>query len=299
MLGTLRWKGIQSAEELAKRCGFNSAEELRDQLKVWKLPDWLVGAENYSDKEKALSQKSASPRLRSVGPRKDLPSAGNAKALFKERLDTLLQSVELLEHVDESLHGRHFVRTKVERADVFYPRKRYSEEEWNKICEQHDLDPDDKGFWDTNVVIRMPGGVTLSPSEIEATLIGVYALADGRMDLLLDALHRDPSSIDAETREEIRTYVEGARGDKDKRDGLKVLARQLTTWVRGGEVRPGRPPGLSEMDHAVSSITTKYRKDGLTDEEIARKLVHLKKEDGTSYSTKDVTELGDLGLSWS
>jgi hypothetical protein len=53
------------------------------------------------------------------------------------------------------------------------------------------------------------------------------------------------------------------------------------------------------MDHAVSSITTKYRKDGLTDEKIARKLVHLKKEDGTSYSTKDVTELGDLGLSWS
>jgi hypothetical protein len=53
------------------------------------------------------------------------------------------------------------------------------------------------------------------------------------------------------------------------------------------------------MDHEVASITTKYRKDGLTDEQIAAKLAHLKKADGTSYNVEDITELGDLGLSWS
>ncbi len=51
--------------------------------------------------------------------------------------------------------------------------------------------------------------------------------------------------------------------------------------------------------HAFACRITHDRKQILTDEEIARKESHRKKDDGTSYSTKDVTELGDLGLSWS
>jgi len=31
---------------------------------------------------------------------------------------------------------------------------------------------------------------------------------------------------------------------------------------------------------------------------IARKEAHRKKEDGTSYTIKEIVELGDLGLSW-
>jgi hypothetical protein len=278
IVGALRFKG-KSYEEIAEYLRFNSVEEMRALLESWELPDWLVGAETNSDK-KRVHEKST-PRLRGVGPAKELPPAGNATELFKERLEALLKDAELLKHIDESLHGRYFARTNVETADVL-----------------HGYSPDDEGFWERDALIRLPGSVELSPSEIEATLISVYALAGGRMDLLLEALHPDPSSVGANTREEIRQYIEGSRPD-DKRDGLKVLARQLATWVRGSEVRRGMRSGLSEMDHAVASITTKYRKDGLTDEEITRKLTHLKKEDGTSYSTKDVTELGDLGLSWS
>jgi hypothetical protein len=184
--------------------------------------------------------------------------------------------VELLEHINEGLYGRYFDHTNVETADVLRA----------------------DGKWETNALIRLPGRVELSPSEIEVTLIGVYALAGGRTDQLLEALHLDPSSVDAKTQEEIRQCIEGSRPD-DKRDGLKVLARQLATWVRGSGVRPGRRAGLSEADHAVASITTKCRKAGLTDEGITRKVAHLKKEDGTSYSKEDVTELGDLGISWS
>jgi hypothetical protein len=136
--------------------------------------------------------------------------------------------------MDAGLYGRHFVRTNVERADVFHPRERYSKEEWAKLSEQYDLDPDDTGFWDTNVVIRLPGGAALSPSEIEATLMGVYALAGGQMDLLLEVLHPDSLSASAETRVGIRKCVEGSRADGDTRDGLKVLAQHLATWVRGG-----------------------------------------------------------------
>jgi hypothetical protein len=189
----------------------------------------------------------------------------------------LLKNVELLNHIDEGLHGKYFSRTNVETASVFDPNK---------------------GFWIDHDVVRLPGGVADSPSELEATLLGVYALAGGQRDLLLEALHPDSLSASAETREAIRVCVEGSRTDGDTKYGLRVLARHLAALVRGGEVGSGRPSGLSEMDHAVASITTKYRKDGLTDEQITRKLAHLEKEGGTSYSVEDVTKLGDYGLSW-
>jgi hypothetical protein len=274
MLGTLRWQGMHSAKELATKLQFNSVDEMHNQLKDWDLPDWLVGVETNSGKKKARG-KGTPPRLRDVGPRRDLPHAGNAAELYKEWLEVLLKNVELLQHVDESLYGKYFGRTNVETASVLQG-----------------------GSWTDDAVVSLPGTVARSPSEIEVTLIGVFALAGGRMDLLLDVLHPDSPSVGSDTWEEIRQCIEGSR-PHDKKDGLKVLARQLATWVRGGEVGTGRPAELSEMDHAVASITTKYRKDGLTDEEITHKVARLEKEDGTSYSIKDVTELGDLGLSWS
>ena len=76
------------------------------------------------------------------------------------------------------------------------------------------------------------------------------------------------------------------------------MARQLATWVRGSEVRSGRPSGRSKADHAFACAITYYCKQGLSDEEIARKESHRKKEDGTSYTIKEIAELGDLGLSW-
>jgi hypothetical protein len=273
MVGALRFKG-KSYEEIATQLKFDSVEEMRNRLESLQLPGWFVGAEASSDKKRVREK--STPRLREVGPAKDLPPAGNATELFKERLEALLEDAELLRHINERLYGRYFDHTNVETADVLHA----------------------DGNWETNALVRLPGRLELSPTEIEVTLIGVYALAGGRMDLLLEKLHLDPSSVDAKTWEEIRQCIEGSRPD-DKRDGLKVLARQLATWVRGSEVRRGRRPELSETDHAVASITTKCRKAGLTDEEITRKVAHLKKEDGTSYTMKDVAELGDLGISWS
>jgi hypothetical protein len=265
-----------SAEQIAERLAYGSVEALRRQLKNWGLPDWVLGEESETRPAKKELPKKDPPRLRDAGPRKDLPPAANAADLFKERLDALRERVELLEHINEGLYGKYFGRTNVETTSVLY-----------------------HGHWIDDAVVSLPGTVARSPSEIEVTLIGVYALAGGRMDLLLEKLHLDPSSVDTKTREKIRQCIEGSRADRDRKDGLKVLARQLATWVRGGEVGTGRPPALPEMDHEVASITTKYRKDGLTDEQIAGKLAHLKKADGTSYRVEDITELGDLGLSWS
>ena len=268
--------GTEPPEEYLEKLNFKSVKGMEIQLDNWRLREGLLDRESETPPAKKELPKKDPPRLRNAGPRKDLPPAANAADLFKERLDALRESVELLEHINEGLYGKYFGRTNVERASVL-----------------------DGGHWTDDAVVSLPGTVARSPSEIEVTLIGAYALAGGRMDLLLEKLHLDPSSVDTKTREEIRQCIEGSRADRDKKDGLKVLARQLATWVRGGEVGTGRPSELPEMDHEVASITTKYRKDGLTDEQIAGKLTHLKKEDGTSYSVEDITKLGNLGLSWS
>ena len=295
MLGTLRWKGVHDPEKLAEKLDFTSVEEMHDQFKDWKLPDWLVGAETSSGKKK-VREKSTASRLRNIGPRKDLPTASNATELFKERLEALLESVALLEHVDEGLHGKYFAQTNVETATVLFPWEHLSEEGREAIRKQGGTDGED--FTATGVPAAFPGKVAKSPSESLAVLIGVYALAGGRMDLLLEKLHLDSASVNSETRTKIHQLVEGTRRGKGTKDSLIVLARQLAALVRGGEVTRGRPPELPDADYAVASITTKYRKQGLTDEEITRKVAHLKREDGTSYSTEDITELGDMGLSW-
>jgi hypothetical protein len=291
----LRWEGVP-AEEIAKKLEFDSVEDMHIQLENWKIPEWLIRANVSSFKQRAR-EKSTPPHPRNLGPRKELPSTGDAAPLFRERIESLLESVELLKHMDEGLRGRQFVRQDVETASVLFPWELMSEEGRAAIRKQRGPDFDED-FWEPNSLVKLPGGVSLWPSETEAIVIGVYALADGNIDALLDLLHPDSAPVSAEAREEIRQCIEGSRGDGDKRDGLKVLARQLATWIRGSEVRPGRPPGLSKADHAYACRITHYRKQGLTDEEIARKESHRKKYDGTSYSTKDVTKLGDLGLSW-
>lgn len=255
-------------------------------------------------KTKKGAHEKSSPRARSLGPIKELPPPDNATELFRERLEALLKDVELLEHLHEYLRGDYFVRENVGTTSVWVSRESSPREVWEAVCEQYGYDPDHedlKGLWDTNVHTKSPGGVAKSPSETLVTLIGVYALAGGRMDLLVDALHLDSSTVTPEIWEKIRLCVEGSRGDHDKRDGLQVIASQLAAWVRGGAVGPGRPAERSEMDHGAARRIRRYRKQGLTDEQIAKILSHpllpYKKEDGTSYTPKDVAELGDLNLS--
>ncbi len=113
----------------------------------------------------------------------------------------MLKSVELFEHMDESLHGKYFARQDVDTASVLFPWDYLSKEGQEAIREMQGRDGD---YEETSAVVKLPGGVALSPSETEAILIGAYALADGEIDKLLDALHPDPSSAGAETREEIR-----------------------------------------------------------------------------------------------
>jgi hypothetical protein len=295
------WRNNEDAskEQIAEKLGYGSFGALRKQFENWGIPDWVVGEESETTSTTNRVRKKRSRHLRDLGPTRGLPPISNAAELFKERLKVLLKIAEHLEPMNEDLHGKYFDRTNIDTAPVYFSRRLLPKELWEDIRDRHGLAPDQDDFLDTDAVSMLPGGVARSPSEITATLISVYALAGGRMDLLLDALHPVSSSVGPETWEEIRQCLEGSKANNDKRDGLEVLARHLATWVRGGEVRSGRPAELSEMDHRAACSITHYRAKGLTDGEITRKLSHQKKENGTSYSIEDVAELGDLGLSWS
>jgi len=290
----LRGRKKYSERQIAEKAGFGGVEAMHHQLETWGLTGLLPFEKPQATSKKRVAGTKPERKARNLGPRKELPSAGNAAPLFKERLEALLESVELLKHMDESLHGRHFVRQDVEMATVLFPWEHLSEKGREEIRK---LGADGDDFTATGVPVVFPGGVALSPTETEAILIAVYALAGGDIRRLLVALHLDSSAIDAEAQEEIRQCTEGSRPD-DKKDGLKVLARQLATLVRGSEVRTGRPSVRSKADHAFACAITYYRKQGLSDEEIARKEAHRTREDGTSYTMKDIAELGDLGLSW-
>jgi hypothetical protein len=297
-LCVLRDRG-DTEEKIAKQLGFSNVGDFHQQLRDWELPDWIVGQDSAASSTERKDRTKSRSRSRTLGPSRELPPASNATPLFRERLEALLEDAELLKHMDEDLRGKYFVRTDIDTTPVYFSREHVSEEVWEMIREQHDLDPDDTDFFATDARNKMPGGVAKSPSEALSILISVYALAGGRMDLLLDALHRDPPPAESEVWDEIRVCIEGSKANNDKRDGLKVLARHLATWVRGSEVGPGKPSKLSKADHGFACRITHYREHGLTDEEIARRESHRKKEDGTGYSLKDITELGDLGLTWS
>jgi hypothetical protein len=72
VVSAMRYQG-SSDEAIAKELRFKSVDEMRAQLESWKLPDWLVGAEINSDKNR-VHEKSAR-RLRSFGPANELPPA--------------------------------------------------------------------------------------------------------------------------------------------------------------------------------------------------------------------------------
>lgn len=151
--------GTEPPQEYLEKLNFNSVEGMEIQLDNWKLREGLLDRESESRPAKKELTKTLPQRLRDAGPRKDLPPAVNTADLFKERLEALRESVELLEHINEGLYGKYFGRTNVETTSVLY-----------------------HGHWIDDAVVSLPGTVARSPSEIEVSLIGVYALAGGRMD---------------------------------------------------------------------------------------------------------------------
>ena len=85
MYCTLRHRNEPDEEGIAQHLRFNSVKEMRGWLEGRELPGWLIGAEANSGKNRTRGK--STPRLRDFSPGKELPSAGNATELFRERLE--------------------------------------------------------------------------------------------------------------------------------------------------------------------------------------------------------------------
>jgi hypothetical protein len=243
-----------------------------------------------------------------TGQRRELPPPARAVGLFQGRLEALqalLRDAEDLEHRQEVYQDRRFPGADVYEGTLVFSRFRqdkdgrrlenYSEEEWQQLCKQYDQDPQEEGFWVMDSVLKAPTEAAPVPPEPLPTLIGVYAVAGGEIEALLEALY--PGEPSREVLEEVRKCVEGKKRP-DKKDGLKTLARQLAVLVRGGRLEGAPRPALSSAEHDAACFITQLREEGRSEEEILRSLSNHRKPDGSKLTKEDVSRLGLLRLSY-
>ena len=228
-----------------------------------------------------------------TGQRRQLPSAVQAADLFRERLESLLREVNELEHKDEVLQAGRVAATGVYSANAAWLPRTDNPEEWRALCERYGQDPNTDGFWATDVVLKAPAGAARNPSESLITLIGVYALSGGDMEPLLNVLY--PGEPSEETLKKIRERVEGEK-KPDKVDGVRTVAGQLATLVRGGTIEGAPPVPLTPEEHDAACFITQLREEGHSEDEILRRLSNHRRRNGKALTKKDVGVLGNLRL---
>jgi hypothetical protein len=232
----------------------------------------------------------------------ELPAALPASELFADVLRGLLASVEDLEYRHDRSQDGRIVGTDTIAGPAYLSRwyenkgktiENFSEEQWNDLCARHRQDPAVEGFWVEGGGLTRAAGAARQPAEPETILIGVYALAGGDMERLLEILY--PGTPTQEAREAIRKRVEGKK-KSDKIDGLKAIAGQLATLVRGQSLAGSPPPALTAVEHDAACHITVLRDERYSDEEIVAKLSNHTMADGSKLSMEDVRRLGNLRL---
>ena len=289
-----RFKGLALDDERLSKLGFVSVDAMRTQLKNWELPEWLV--EEYKARNPGAG----------TGQHRELPPPVRAVGLFQERLEALqvlLRDAEDLEHRQESYQDGRFPGADVYEGTLIFSRYRrdnegrrleiYSEQQWRKLCEQYGQDPEEEHFGVMDSVLQAPTEAVPAPPEPLTTLIGIYALAGGQIEPLLEALY--PGEPSREVLEEVRKCVEGKK-KTDKKDGLKTLARQLAVLARGGGLRGAPPIALSSEEHDAACYITQLRDEDRPEEDILRSLSNHRKPDGSKLTKEDVDRLGLLRL---
>jgi hypothetical protein len=177
-------------EELRKKAGFPSVEAMRASLQNW----WLAGMLPQTSR---LTSKPTHPGP-GTGRGTELPAVHLACELFAETLRDLLASVTDLEfRHDRSQDGR-IVGTEAIVGSAYLSRwceingkiiENFSEEKWDELCARHGQEPAVEGFWVEDGGLKRAAGAACQPAEPETTLIGVYALAGGDMERLLEVLY--------------------------------------------------------------------------------------------------------------
>jgi hypothetical protein len=300
----LRGKGGYSEADIAAKAGFESLEHMRRQFEQWNLPDWFIHNSVPAAQQTTHSDK------RKAGPGtheyKELSSPHRAADLFEERIKYLSAELENL-YNSHRYQDKRFAGAAVSPGTATFSRyvedkdgrrhEIFSLEAWQELCERHSQNPNAVVTADSVVVLGAQHTVVTeaapSPPEPLTTLIGVYALAGGDMEALIQALHS--GDLSREEREEIRKCVEG-RKKTDKKDGLRVVTERLAKLVCGGEIAGAPPPGLSAVEHDAACYITQLRDEGRSDEEVLPRLRNHRMTDGSELTAHDVSRLGNLRL---
>ncbi len=281
--------------ETCRELGFGSKEALYRRLANDGFPVCVsCGAtpEKPNHCEARKQRKDQKQRkARSSGDPVELPPADRAKDLFRKDVEELVENIDELHNLRETLQAERFVSSvRIDDDWEWFYRKDFSEEEWRKLCETGGADPDLE-----EVFLRLdtsfhPSGVRKQPYRVLTYLIALHVLMGGSVNPLLEALHPATEELDWE---EMRKELYGERGVVTT---LKNSANQLATVVRGGKVRRGPPPGevsrkeqwiawylirpLADREYTNEQILTELVDEGYleegedTEEEIAR-LRHL------------------------
>jgi hypothetical protein len=258
------------------------------------------GAAPIDKKHSCRSKRQPGP---GTGKSSELPDPSLASELFADTLRSLLAKVADLEPRHESSQDGRIVG-----RDTFVPGPSYlsrrtkwkgkvvenfSQEQWNELCARHGQNPTVEGFWVEGDGLKRAAGAARHPAEPLTTFIGVYALADGDMNRLLETLY--PGTPTQETLEAIEKRVDGKK-KPDNMDGLKSLAQQLATLVRGQGLSGAPPPGLTAVEHDAACYITMLREEKFSEEEIEKKLSNHRMADGSALSRADIQRLGNLRL---
>jgi len=237
-----------------------------------------------------------------TGKSSELPDTARASELIADTLRGLLASVADLEFRHERSQDGRIVGTDTFLGSSYFSRRyewkgkvveNFSEEQWNDLCTRHGQNPTVKGFWVEEGGLKRAAGAARHPAVPLTTLIGVYALAGDDMDRLLETLY--PGTPTQDTLEAIKKRVEGKK-KPDKMDGLKALAQQLASLVRGQVLRGAPPPGLTPVEHDAACYITMLREEKFSEEEIEKKLSNHRMADGSALSRADIQRLGNLRL---
>jgi hypothetical protein len=284
-------KGIEPDNSTLEKLDFGSVEAMRIQLGIWEVPDWVTQGEPATEKPKAPKPPPRERKARSLGPALELPPASNAIPLFQERLELLMRAAEELKHRKEKRHDKLFTQSALYTNANVIVRELFSDEQWKGLAEHYGFDPDADLYSTSDVLTWNLGGGAPAPESPLPELIGAYLLAGGELEPLIEALHPDPDSAE---RPKIKKRIEGRKRDDDL-DGLKTLARQLATAIRGGTLRTGSPGAeLSRHEINVASRITELREQGWSNEDIYQKLCSSERFAQVLESWENFQRLADL-----
>jgi hypothetical protein len=104
----LRKRRTYSEHQIAEKAGFGGVEAMHHQLKTWG-PTGLLPLENEGEVSKPkVSGANPERKARGSSPPEEVPDARAAMGLFKEMVDELRGTVELLEHLSLVYQGKSF-----------------------------------------------------------------------------------------------------------------------------------------------------------------------------------------------